>query len=434
MAAYWLTFKPLGPEAPKGWPVDKLRVLIERFQRDPDEATEWWRIASHKSASIGDRVYLFKQGSGTRGIFGVGEIIEGPELRDNQEDQEGLRHRARVRFTRLVDPTNTLLLALPEIEDVVPNTLINAQASGYRVTAEVAQELEWRLQSGSASNTSSVARETWGTSEVSACMFAYFAMLRHELVGEPYVKAAYNEQVRQATGRSKGSVEFKFANISAVLDDMGLRWIDGYKPRGHSQVGAIRDAINTYLGGQQGLADRLEKVPTAVPQAPSIAASVFTAPPPVSPPAQPGNTAGPHNAHKRDRALSDARNRALGEKGEEWLVEVERQRLKDEGRPDLALKVLHTSKDEGDGAGYDIASWNADGSPRLIEVKTTNGPAETPFYVTANEVRVSVEMAPHYWLYRVYSFSSKEPRIYTLQGALDGKSLKLEPTVYRATR
>ena len=41
-----------------------------------------------------------------------------------------------------------------------------------------------------------------------------------------------------------------------------------------------------------------------------------------------------------------------------------------------------------DGAGYDVTS-DADGSPRLIEVKTTNGAQSAPFSITANGVRVS---------------------------------------------
>ena len=45
-----------------------------------------------------------------------------------------------------------------------------------------------------------------------------------------------------------------------MLDGMGLRWVEGYKPRGHGQVGAIREAVDTYLGLHQGLADRLERV------------------------------------------------------------------------------------------------------------------------------------------------------------------------------
>ena len=80
-----------------------------------------------------------------------------------------------------------------------------------------------------------------------------------------------------------------------------------------------------------------------------------------------------------------------------------------------------------------MASFDANGSARLIEVKTTNGGPETPFYVTANEVRVSAERAADYWLYRVHRFA-KEPRIYALRGALDGASFTMTPTAFRCSR
>ena len=115
------------------------------------------------------------------------------------------------------------------------------------------------------------------------------------------------------------------------------------------------------------------------------------------------------------------------------MVDVERRRLAEAGRADLAARVRWTAKEEGDGAGYDVASFDADGSPLLIEVKTTNGGAETPFYATANEVRVSRERASEYRLYRVYGFA-KEPRVYVLRGALDGGGVTLTPAVFRASR
>ena len=145
MPAYWMTYKPLGPGSPRGWPVEKLQNLVERFNADPSSATEWWRIASHASAQVDDRIYLFKQGADPRGIFGVGRIIQGPEYRDNPSDHEGAQHRALIRFTELVDPTKSFLLSLTEMDDVVPSSLINAQASGTGVAAEIAEQLDRRL-------------------------------------------------------------------------------------------------------------------------------------------------------------------------------------------------------------------------------------------------------------------------------------------------
>jgi hypothetical protein len=148
MSAYWMTFKPLGPGAPKGWPIEKLQDLVKRFDAGPSSATEWWRIASHASARVDDRVYLFKQGSDPRGIFGVGTIDQEPEYRDNPSDHEGMQHRALIRFTALVDPTKGFLLALPEIADIVPSSLINAQASGNKVADDVAEQLDRLLGRG----------------------------------------------------------------------------------------------------------------------------------------------------------------------------------------------------------------------------------------------------------------------------------------------
>jgi hypothetical protein len=93
---------------------------------------------------------LFKQGDNPRGIFGVGTIIDGPEYRDSPSDKEGLQHRALIRFEKLLDPTKGFLLTLEEVEDIVPDSRINAQASGISVPEEITPELERRLVLGTA--------------------------------------------------------------------------------------------------------------------------------------------------------------------------------------------------------------------------------------------------------------------------------------------
>lgn len=69
----------------------------------------------------------------------------------------------------------------------------------------------------------------------------------------------------------------------------------------------------------------------------------------------------------------------------------ERASLRSAGRDDLAHKVRWVSEEDGDGAGYDIASFAPDALPRLIEVKTTNGWERTPFHITRNELAVAEE-------------------------------------------
>lgn len=277
--------------------------------------------------------------------------------------------------------------------------------------------------------------KAWTQREVDACVTVYLEMLASEVATQPYSKAEHNRRVQEATGRTKGSVEFKFQNVSAVLDQLGLRWIEGYKPAKNAQTGAIKDAIERLLGEDGALAKQLEPPldPAAKPLLPADPDSVFTDPPPKTEgPAKKAALPPGSNIKKFDRALKDARNRDLGRAGEQFVLEVEKRRLKAHGRQDLADTVTWVSEDQGDGAGFDIASFDVEGTPRLIEVKTTNGAATASFMVTANEVEVSRANPGTYWLYRVYDFA-KQPRIYCEKGPLDD-GWNLEPAVYRAKR
>lgn len=89
--------------------------------------------------------------------------------------------------------------------------------------------------------------EDWSEEEVLATVEDYFDMLRAEAAGEPYNKSEHNRALRQLlNGRSKSSVELKHQNISAVLDALGLPYINGYKPRGNSQL-LLRKSVHAYV-------------------------------------------------------------------------------------------------------------------------------------------------------------------------------------------
>ncbi len=86
--------------------------------------------------------------------------------------------------------------------------------------------------------------DDWTDAENSAVVGAYFDMLADELAARPFNKSEINRVLRDGalSARSRGSVEFKLQNISAALDDEGLPWIEGYKPRGHAQ-GTLKDRV-----------------------------------------------------------------------------------------------------------------------------------------------------------------------------------------------
>jgi len=107
----------------------------------------------------------------------------------------------------------------------------------------------------------------------------------------------------------------------------------------------------------------------------------------------------------------------LGTAEEEFVIRYERARLLDAGCEFLAHRIEHTSKVRGDHEGYDVLSFETDGTERLIEVKTTKYGRETPFFVTRNEVAASERHAAKYNVYRMFSFR-REPRLYLLRGAI----------------
>lgn len=225
-----------------------------------------------------------------------------------------------------------------------------------------------------------------------------------------------------------------FQAISRVLKDLGLTWLDGYAPAAQGASSALEALVVAELSADPTLAAFLDRPPEPETTLLPAADRTFTEAPPRSTNSGISSAPGVRLTRRWDRSASDHANAELGRRGEEFVVEVERRRLASEGRPDLAERVEWTAQDKGDGAGYDVASFNADGSLRLIEVKTTNGAADTAFFVTANEVRVSSARPGDYWLYRVYDFARATRAIYTFKGALGGGELILTPTVYRVTR
>ena len=274
----------------------------------------------------------------------------------------------------------------------------------------------------------------WSWDEVEATVADYLAMLRKELRHEKYSKAEHRRALlKRLDGRSEPAVEFKHPNISAVMNELGYPAIEGYKPRRNYQE-LIRDVVEEQVSQDHELQRLLElevQRDAEVPEVDDILASWVDPPSPSEPAgASAVREAPPRDAKSQVNYLErEARNRSLGEAGELYVFRFEQARLAFEGQEALASKIRHTSRDEGDAAGYDILSFEASGRERLIEVKTTRYAATTPFFVSRNQVEVSQREGDRYHLYRVHRFRS-DPRVFALAGALS-EVCKLEPTEFR---
>lgn len=280
--------------------------------------------------------------------------------------------------------------------------------------------------------------EDWSPEEVAATVADYFAMLECERRGEPYNKSAHRRQLQLLLrGRSSTAIEFKHANISAVLLDGGFpRYIDGYKPRSNYQA-LLRQSVLDHLAANRELVAATARVAIA----PALEVPALRPLTDILVPA-------PVRERQSDRTYErpvvpptpllginylerEARNASLGEAGEAFVLQLEHRRLWEAGQRTLADRIEHVSQTKGDGLGYDIASFETNGTERLIEVKTTGFGAMTPFFASKCEVMVSDQRAEQYQLYRVFKFREL-PKVFVLSGSLR-QSCILDAIAYRAS-
>jgi hypothetical protein len=256
----------------------------------------------------------------------------------------------------------------------------------------------------------------WSDEEYDLIVDDYFAMFMKYIARLPYERAEHNRQLKTKIRRSEKSIEFKHQNISAVLKGLGEDWLPGYEPV-FSNESTLVDAVIRGLERHRSWLDSnanghsvdgLRESPT-----------LWVGPPPAQSSQRPPEEREQmlQIARKFDVAGRDACNRILGRAGEECVLVHEQAVLTNAGRNDLAHKVLLVAENDGDGLGYDIASFALDGRPRLIKVKTTNGGERTPFRITSNELAVAEQRGREWCLFRLWNFS-REPKAFELHPPL----------------
>jgi hypothetical protein len=302
-------------------------------------------------------------------------------------------------------------------------------SGGARTVQQVLERLGFEVITQDGDNAAD-----WSAEEVAAAVADYLAMLIAELNGQSVNKSAHRRALLgKLNGRSEAAIEFKHANISAAMLELGLPYIKGYQPRANFQRDALLAEIELQVSGhpsfdQAAMAaakrDAIELVVDefhAVKEPPPERIYEVREPPPRL----------QRRPFKRDYLEQEAANRALGRAGEDFVVRFEQWRLAQHGLGQLAARVEHVAKTQGDGLGYDVLSFSEDGSPRFIEVKTTSFGKRTPFFVSPNEVEFAQAEANRFSLYRVFDFR-ESPRLFELPGSIDGHC-RLDPHTFKAS-
>ena len=276
--------------------------------------------------------------------------------------------------------------------------------------------------------------EHWSRLECELIVEDYLEMLAAECRQEKYNKAEHNRNLRsKLAGRSRPSVEFKHRNITAIMLRAQHTYLPGYQPAWNYQ-----DLLETVVLERLTSDNRsiVEIETSLIEQAAEISqvndtnSIIVDAPERV--PERHVRDSPNRVPRKINYSEREHRNRKLGEKGEEFVLELERRRLAEIGRDDLIGDVEWTSKEKGDGTGYDIRSFKGHtDEPCFIEVKTTNSGKYQPFLISRNEVSFSDEFADQFALYRVFDFS-RSPNVFILHGEI-GRHVHLYASVFRAS-
>jgi len=127
-------------------------------------------------------------------------------------------------------------------------------------------------------------------------------------------------------------------------------------------------------------------------------------------------------------------SKKVGDAGEKYVYEFEKNKLERLGLDDLANKIVKQYEDLSFFPGYDIQSFDEHGNKIFIEVKSTKGKNKNYFEISDNEIKAAKELGDSYHIYQVTN-ALTDPKISTVIRNLynyeEQDKLLIEPMVYK---
>jgi hypothetical protein len=198
---------------------------------------------------------------------------------------------------------------------------------------------------------------------------------------------------------------------------------DALREEGLDDVRLIEAHSFCYMLAKMELAEA-PPVATPVPEPLELLPATLTGTAPVAVP----TTAGGGHVTDWDRQRDE--RAAVGKLAEYIALDAEKGRLVRAGRGDLADRIERVADDHT--KGYDIKSFNENGTDRFIEVKAVRQEdGAVSFFLTENE-RQQSRVLPDYFLYLVFGVRTEQPSVKYLKAA-DCRPDFLRPVVHLTT-
>ena len=129
-------------------------------------------------------------------------------------------------------------------------------------------------------------------------------------------------------------------------------------------------------------------------------------------------------------------SKKVGDAGEKYVYEFEKNKLEKLGLNDLADKIVKQYDDLSYFPGYDIQSFDEAGNEIFIEVKSTIGKYKNYFEISENEIKAAKELGDAFYIYQVTN-ALTDPKISTVINNLfdfeDKNKILIDPMVYRVS-
>jgi hypothetical protein len=108
------------------------------------------------------------------------------------------------------------------------------------------------------SDQSGATGKPWTQAEVDLTVAAYFEMWSMQFSGHHYRKTEFVRRLQTVMPvRNSRAIEAKFQNISAILAELGIGWIEGYRPLEHYQQ-ILRTSVMSWLAGPSLVRETME--------------------------------------------------------------------------------------------------------------------------------------------------------------------------------
>ena len=269
----------------------------------------------------------------------------------------------------------------------------------------------------------------WTDEENHILVKHYVKMMRKQRAGEVFDKTEFTEQIahllpQRYSDRLRGKGQQfrrKLCDISGAVKALGEQPVDGIAPGWRFQA-SLLDIVAHHLKKNRheldtALEERMKKERKELEEREERVREGAADDSAIIEIADPRLGMSKEEIEMRERIAEEYEvvdNKKVGDYGERIGLHRERFMLREAGRPDLAERVIWTAKQGPLKAGYDIESFNPDGSPRLIEVKSTIGHGTLPFSITGNEMDTMHEKARSGWcLLRIYEIC-EAPRAFEM--------------------